>query len=450
MDNLEIKKQDFSKAILELKDFAKRIPTKPDLKRFEEGIFWGLVDKNVTGKEMNEFTSSIQKFFIKSNKTSTDIIKEFSKIYEAFNVLDEQYIKYFIVSIEKAEKAGNDALEAQQDIKRTISVLRTTIEKLSEHKKYSSEKLRDFNAQIEGFQNEISTKLEQLHRIERINDGLKNSQHIGDIDNLWEDVQRNKSILESLESVTQIAGQKIDLLVNFKDNLKKQTHLLEIDQLWEDTEKHGNNITKLIHTADRLDSELKVLNLYKKHLESYAHLNDVDEIWKDVQENKSKIHDLDSILQDSNQNIELLHEFKNVLEKQSYLHEIDKIWEDSQKHNNKLDDLNLLTMRIESELEIITQYKKKLEGYSYLAEIDTVWTDVQSQKLDVIELYKQQVVLDKKNNDLENKVCKNFENLRENITEYHNKMNKKIMISYVMNGIAILSLIILSFLYFSK
>lgn len=156
MQDLKIKKQNFERAKNAIKNFSNNLPKTPQLNKFEENKLWGALSKNVTGKEMNQFVDIVAQQFIESNKTSVKIIKEFNDIYNVFEVLDKEYIEYFQTSIDNlikvsddAQKAGNDALNAQKEIDKTIQILKVTIEKLKKHEAETDEKIKLLNDRVE-------------------------------------------------------------------------------------------------------------------------------------------------------------------------------------------------------------------------------------------------------------------------------------------------------------
>lgn len=135
MDKSLIKKHNFEEAKNKIRVFSNNLPTYPHFDKVEEsgGLFnWG--NHNVTGKEMNTFVSKVQDRFISVNSSLRSVVSEFREIYKALDFLDKEYIDGILVSVEAAEKASQQALEAQSDIFMTIEVLQQTVKKLEEFK----------------------------------------------------------------------------------------------------------------------------------------------------------------------------------------------------------------------------------------------------------------------------------------------------------------------------
>lgn len=165
MQDLKIKNQNFERAKNAIKEFSNNLPKTPHLNKFEEDTLWGALSRSVTGKEMNQFVDKVDQLFIESNKTSVKIIKEFNDIYNVFEVLDKEYIAHFQVSLDNlnkvskdAQQAGNDALNAQKEIDRTLQVLKITIEKLKKHEAETDEKIMLLNNKVEMIENNQNSK----------------------------------------------------------------------------------------------------------------------------------------------------------------------------------------------------------------------------------------------------------------------------------------------------
>lgn len=241
MTKIRVDNKDFNSAKQKLKQFSDSLPENQSLKSFEELTFFGMLTKNVTGKDMNDFVKGIQKILISGNKTTKNIIAEFKVIYETFEALDQNYIQAILVAIENSEnandealKASNEANEAQKDIKRTIGALKLTVEKLYQFKNESAEAMDLLKYKIDAFQSTIDQSLHNLQRIDALKVQLEEHKHLNDIDTIWSDVQLNKEELSKVNTSLNLLSIKSNELDNqlsekiqaFHDGLEYKTKQL--------------------------------------------------------------------------------------------------------------------------------------------------------------------------------------------------------------------------------
>lgn len=175
MDKSLIKKHNFEEAKNKIRVFSNNLPTYPYFDKVEEsgGLFnWG--NHNVTGKEMNNFVSRVQDRFISVNSSLRSVVSEFREIYKALDFLDKEYIEGILVSVEAAEKASQQARDAQSDICETIEVLQQTVEKLKEFKSSVCSDITNISEQI-AFINE---RLDEIKSIQESMTSAKTEQPI--------------------------------------------------------------------------------------------------------------------------------------------------------------------------------------------------------------------------------------------------------------------------------
>lgn len=301
MEDIQIIKQNFDRAKSVIKKFSNELPQNPRLNKFDEDTFFGMVSKNVTGKEMNGFVNKVQAAFIESNQASIKIIKEFKEIYNVFEVLDKQYIEYFESAIDnlkkvsgKAQQAGNDAIDAQKDIKRTVQALRQTIDQLSEYKVHSTERIDQLRAKIVLFENKIDGSLHQLERIEEIKEQIEGYKHFGDIDAIWADVQSHTSGIKAIHETIKAANSTLTGLQMHKMSVESIKHLTDVDTIWEDVKRHKSDIVKIDTSLGVIDANLLLLNNTKSEMAAIVHLKDIDSLWQDVQRQKKEIFEINT------------------------------------------------------------------------------------------------------------------------------------------------------------
>lgn len=168
-----IQAHNFEEAIRKIECFSNSIPEDLRLRKFEEkcGLF-NLFDHNVTGEEMNDFIRDLQSLLIKSNENTRSLYAEFKEVYNAFDALDKEYIQAILLSIDASTNASSRALEAQEEIAKTIEALQLTVSSLKNFKGSVSEQLQalksDTNILFEnvGFLSEsLNTTSDELSRV---------------------------------------------------------------------------------------------------------------------------------------------------------------------------------------------------------------------------------------------------------------------------------------------
>ena len=177
MSDFSIQKANFDKQKNELKKFADQPATCAEFKKFEtSGGFFGLGDHNVTGEEANELVAKLQSCIAEINERDKNVIKEFGEVYKTFEILDQEYINAILISLKSAEKASQEAKDAQKDIDDIIKAQQRTIDKLKE------------------FKNQVNSY-----------------KHLPDIDGLWVSVQQIDLGIEEMA----------DSIGNYDDRIKK-------------------------------------------------------------------------------------------------------------------------------------------------------------------------------------------------------------------------------------
>lgn len=163
---LIIKTHDFEEAKSKIKHFADSAPSSPEFRTFStsDGPF-GWFPHRVTGDELNKFLTTLQEHLMSFNQRDDEFINEFRHVYEAFESLDKDYIQAILIAVKSAEKASQEAKDAQQDVDLTIERLHQAIESLSK------------------FKTEINSY-----------------SHLKDIDKIWEDVEGLKKIIANSAS----------------------------------------------------------------------------------------------------------------------------------------------------------------------------------------------------------------------------------------------------------
>lgn len=150
MSDIQINRHNFEIAKNRIQELSNKIPKKAELPQLKTSYLWGLIDKVVTGAEMNEITKAINSSFVDYNDQILNIKKEFSEVYKAFEALENEYIQGLIIAVDQASKASKKAKEAsekaisaQSDIDKTIKALVITVSKLKEIERFFVENPED-------------------------------------------------------------------------------------------------------------------------------------------------------------------------------------------------------------------------------------------------------------------------------------------------------------------
>lgn len=323
MSELEIKTHDFEVAKKGLKEFSEQTTTDLDLKKvdtskgvgewFGEWLKGGGIgtDHKVTGAELNELTSQVQKHLIDINTMHRRFIQEFGLVYNALEALDKDYIQAILISIKATEETSKRIEATQEQIKKIVDDQKKTLEVLKKFKQK-----------------------------------LDNYDHLGDIDEIWNDCQKwHKEIItvsHSIDNATSTGNanaKKIDELkaalktiddkivdfgkclnqqidqiesvLAFTCELEKIIHLHDIDEMWESlSNAHSslmnicNDLNSIRGAATKQQSDIEILLKFMDKLSGYQHLQDIDEIWSKTEVYSNQLSKLEKQSDETNNLIE--------------------------------------------------------------------------------------------------------------------------------------------------
>ena len=411
------------------------------------GLFgWG--DHKVTGSEMNNFIGVVQDKLISVNSSLRNIISEFKEVYNAFDILDKEYINGILGSVESAENASMQALKAQDDIKTTVDNLKKTVVGL------------------------VSLKM----TVERIEEKV-NAQYINVIS--YEEVIKALNDQYKIKNIPSLVDTTYTLQTSIDTEINKTNALLllinsqeeKIDAIWNDIESQKINITnihqqvddfipKVNQTTERINNDIAALRQYRMVLESYEHLGDVDAVWSDVEEHKTNLAGLhqqvDDFIQKANQttgrinnDIAVLQQYRMVLESYEHLGDVDAVWSDVEEHKTNLaglhqqvDDfiqkVNQTTGRINNDIAALQQYRMVLESYEHLGDVDAVWSDVEEHKTNLAGLHQQIDNFISEVHTTEVDIKASIQKIIESNTSAHLLYDKKIKVVYCIGSFAII------------
>lgn len=359
-----IQKTDFEKQKKELKAFSEQPATSTELDKFSTdgqwSDFWSgglagvLSGHKVTGEEINSLVTKLQSCFAEINERDRKVIKEFGQVYETFEALDKGYIQGILIGVKSAEKASQEAKDAQKDIDVTIKALQITIDKLKEFK-----------------------------------DEINRYAHLKDIDDIWRDIQRFETELESIAKGLKTQGanldNKISALEQLKTRIEKIRHFNDIDSIWSTVKSQGEGISgfsrKLEELSDQLTEKINDMLAFKEEIEKAEHIKDIDSIWENTKKLKEEAsRRLDNIEKRIEKVETEISKIMKLAKRQSHFGDIDKIWEGLQEvqkavgiHFASISRYEEVQERIDKELSNLNDFISGIQRIEHFNDIDEEW-----------------------------------------------------------------------------
>ncbi|KQL33368.1 hypothetical protein [Psychrobacillus sp. FJAT-21963] len=170
----------------------------------------------------------------------------------------------------------------------------------------SVKKLKSINTEFDSIKQNVENQANTIFYLNQFNEELSRYNHLRDIDQLWEDAQTfSKNIklintqIEAINNSIKIQGHEVDTLNQFKDEINKYNHLGDIDQLWEDAQTFSKNIKSINMQIEAINNSIKIqshevdtLNQFKDEINKYNHLGDIDQLWEDSHKSKVEVKSL--------------------------------------------------------------------------------------------------------------------------------------------------------------
>lgn len=445
---LVIKEHDFEKRKNEIKAFAYGLTDSVNLPAFKtSGGLFNWFDYKVTGEDMNQFATDIQKLFIHSNDIDKTIVDQFKNVYETFELLDKDYIQKIIIAVKSAEKANERA-------GRAIDGLQMTVKNLSKFKSEvdSIEHLYDIDNMwdyCQKWQETISSLSGSIERMMSCSN--ENTQ---DIKNLKETISVAKEQTSDLLNLVNQQIEKLETVTAFTNELKKIAHLQDIDEMYDSLE---NTVNSLISVNEELDSmkdtvteqqsDIESLLSFMNKMSEFEHLNDIDDIWNNSKEQQFILTELQSNVSTNIKSVEELQEYKNYLTQIEHLDDVDSIWEKTETYAIQLKEMQKQSDDTFDLVKSNEKSIKELHKIEHLHDVDEIWmlSNTHSGQLSELE---------KKNDDINNVIKQNKESVDATISDMIEKndlfvqtLTKKIKYAYILAGssfgIAIIELIMI-------
>lgn len=226
MNELVVNYHDFENAKKEIKKFSEQTTTNIELRRVNTskstGEFWkdifslrGIgLKHNVTGEELNDLTSQIQRYLKDVNNTQINLIKQFGQVYNALDALDKDYINGIRTSIEEIEETSEAVQHTQEKMKEVVN-------------------------------NQVKT----LKELKKFKEKLDGYAHLKDVDKIWSDFQKCNQKIEhlSMDIYTAIeqSRENVKKIDELRTVLDKITHLKDVDSTWDTVNKHSEQLIEI-------------------------------------------------------------------------------------------------------------------------------------------------------------------------------------------------------------
>ncbi len=394
MANVILKKHSFEEKKNKLLNLINKEPEDLSISKVETaGWLFGLNEHKVTGSEMNNITTQIQKRFMTLNQYHLDTLKMFNQVYEVFDKLDKEYIDGIVGSVKAAGFASEQALKAQKDADRVIDGLKLTVQKL---KLFS----------------------ERLEKIE----------HIENIDELWQQYIDLGNTFDTLKSTVKV-------IWDFKENALKTLGQFDVDI--HALKVFDNQINEQVGEiniilAERKKEFLKLESL----LNSYVHLADIDNIYDDTQDNKAEIKTILKDLSSANGNIEsnkvAIEENNKEIEENKKL-----IKQKSKDFTNSLEDKQKQIEDLKNKIDTNFEMNQTAINDNFAC-IQRDETDIKNLQDNIVQLNNS---IDEKQERIE-QLQKLLEREKESNIEKQQYLFNNIKIAYAIAGSSALAIII--------
>lgn len=411
-----IKKHNFEVAKNNIERFSRNLPSDPSFDRVEvDGGLFGWGDHKVTGSEMNAFIGVVQNKLISVNSSLKSIIKEFKDVYNAFDYLDAEYINGIIGSIESAEEASKQALQAQTDIIKTVENLKKTVLELVKLKTTIERIEKTVKAQGLNIlsHDEIASNLDKHYKIKHIPTLTKAISTLQiDYTSLLDELSLISAEVDKTKELFLLEKDRNEALDKLYSQLSSNIHYKDIDVIWNDVECQKNSIINMHQqidshigvfnqVTDNINNDIAALQQFRSILDSHTHLCDVDAIWYDVEEYKT--------------NLAAFH----------------------QQVDDFIVKVNQENESIKNNIIPIQQYQNILKSYKHLNDIDIIWENIDKQRINLDNLHQllDKYILEIRTSEDEIKDC--IQKMKEYNVSVHLSYEKKIKIAYSLGGVSI-------------
>lgn len=198
MNEIVPKRDRFEKELKEIERLQDKNDKPINLMNFEtQSGLLGLMQKKVTGAEMNEYSVYLGQTLSEFNKKINKFYLQFKGVYRALESLDKEYLAGIVGAYNEAVEAFKKAEKAQKDIDRTIDSLKSAVEKIGE------------------FNRKVNLEFERLDSKNWKNEAIKYQDKIREID------ENAHQIIETINSYKEDHSILMNKLEECMDEIEK-------------------------------------------------------------------------------------------------------------------------------------------------------------------------------------------------------------------------------------
>ena len=288
------------------------VPSQVSLTHFKENV--GFFKANVKGEDLNGLVTELQRTFSDINTRETKMYDQLDTVFRTVESIHKGSIEGIIVGVKSAQEAISQAEYAIEAISETLDIL------------------QNFKNQLE-----------------------ENTEHLNDIDIIWDATQQLDSDVKGLEKSLAEKAKKIDenikVLMALKSMLDNIKHIKDVDTMYMNLsdicQKFDQEKKCVTGRIDAISEEIQQLEEFKESIEKIEHLSDVDNIYirlehlhKAVSEETTRVTEEQLSIRTD---IKSLVEHQQLMEKIEHLKDVDTVWESNNKIIHSVEELEKTT-----------------------------------------------------------------------------------------------------------
>lgn len=367
MTNQIVKSREFENSKKKLQKFSKRIPSTSRIPNVAETTFFGILNSNVTGEDLNKVVKTFQDRSIQTNEYLRNITKEFETIYDTFESLDKDYIQSIIIAIKSAEESSK---QADKNYKITESL----IIKLQ----YKFEKIESLYDVIKSDVNSVSNASENL----------KNIKHLKNIDTTYIQAFENKTTItelnNSLINSSSELQKNIDKTTQGLDTIRVKQNEFKLDVVERLKVSTENSLKINKEFSNKMAKDLYEIRVIQNDLKSdiieRININTNDSIKKNEKLTYKMNRGLDEIrIQQKDLKLDIVEKLKvsnenSLKNNKVYFDEMNRSLDEIrvQQRDLKADIIERLNVETEKSLNTNKEYSNKITLVSVIAVISLI------------------------------------------------------------------------------
>lgn len=311
------------------------VPSQVSLTNFKENVGW--FRANVKGDDLNGLVTELQNTFSDINVRETKMYDQLDSVFKTVEAIHKGSIEGVIVGVKSAQEAISQVEYAIEQISETLLI-------------------------IQGFKEQLED----------------NTEHLNDIDVIWDATQQLKKDILGLENALTQKFKKLEYNVNsligIKNVLDKIKHLKDIDKMHKDLSSICRDFeqekSKTSNQIVAMAQEIQQLDSFKVTINKLVHLKEIDTMYTELTELQNMVEvetdKYDKEISTTNESVKELIDFKLSIENQKHLKEIDTIWETVQGNSCKLKSIDSDMSKIEVLENEVIELKGKIKFLHYV------------------------------------------------------------------------------------